>query len=293
MSELTPELAPEVVAACEAGAEEAAGALSRSLDGEFSMTVGEAGTYSAQTAPEGFDGAGLAVLMKFGDVGVTALIPESSGLLPEWYADPDPTGESKLSTLAQELSMLLVPDTLFAEDFKAARVENLSDALASAGVAEDAALVALELKSGDKSAQLSLVWPATTPDGLLPEVAEEEIPEPESPAVEVASPAKTGNRRIEDFSQLPGYSRSLLRIEVPVRVVLASKKESMKDIVELAAGTIIKFEKSCDEMLTLQVGDHAVAEGEAVKVGDKFGFRVSKMVMPDEHFKKVRPKNAG
>jgi len=293
MSELTPELAPEVVAACQAGAEEAAGALSRTLDAEFTMTVGEASSYSRDAAPEGFDGAGLAVLMKFGDVGVTALLPEASGLLPDWYTDPDPTGESKLSTLAQELSMLLVPDTLFAEDFKAARVESLSEALASAGVADDAALVPLALNAGDKTAQLSLIWPVASPDELLPEeVVEEEAAVVASPTAEAVSP-KAENQRVDDFSQLPGYSRSLLKIEIPVRVVLASKKESLEDIVELASGSIIKFDKACDEMLYLEVGDQQVAVGEAVKIGDKFGFRVSSMVMPDEHFMKVRPKKTG
>lgn len=135
MSELTPELAPEVVTACEAGAEEAIGALGRSLDGEFTLTVGEAGSYSPDDAPEGFDGPGLAIMMKFGDEGVTALLPESSGLLPDWYADPDATGMSKMSTLAQELSMLFMPETMMADDFEAARVGNLKEALVSAAPA--------------------------------------------------------------------------------------------------------------------------------------------------------------
>jgi len=295
MSELTPQLAPEVVAACEAGAEEAAGALSRSLDGEFSVAVGEAGSYSADAAPAGFDGAGLAVIMKFGDAGVAALVPESSGLLPEWYASPDPTGENKLSTLAQELSMLLMPETMLAEDFKAARVEHLNDALASANVADDAALVPLELKSGDQTAQLSLIWPVAAPNEMLPEVEEDDTSASadNSAAPETSAAPIAANSKIEDFSQLPGYARSLLRIQVPVRVVLAAKKELLQDIVELAAGSIIKFEKSCDETLVLQVGDQKIAEGEAVKVGDKFGFRASKMVMPDEHFSKVKPRESG
>ena len=293
MSELTPEFAPEVVAACQAGAEEAAGALSRSLDAEFTLSVGEASSYRPDTAPEGFDGAGLAVLMKFGDVGVTALLPEASGLLPDWYANPDPTGTSKLSTLAQELSMLLVPETLLAEDFKAARVESCSAALASAGVADDATLVPLELSAGDKTAQLSLIWPVASPDGLLPDVAEEEVLAATVPTKADGSRPSAANQNQQDFSQLPGYFRSLLRIELPVHVVLATKKESLKDVVELASGSIIKFNKSCDEMLHLQVGDQPVAVGEAVKVGDKFGFRVSHMVMPDEHFVKVEPKTIG
>jgi len=97
-----------------------------------------------------------------------------------------------------------------------------------------------------------------------------------------------GPGRTEDFSQLPGYSRSLLRIPVPVSVRLASKKEAIKNIIELAPGAIIKFDKACDQPLRLYVGDQEVAEGEAVKVGDCFGFRLSQMLMPKEHFRTVR-----
>ena len=114
-----------------------------------------------------------------------------------------------------------------------------------------------------------------------------------APAKADGSPTSAANQDQQDFSQLPGYSRSLLRIELPVHVVLATKKESLKDVVELASGSIIKFNKSCDEMLHLQVGDQPVAVGEAIKVGDKFGFRVSQMVMPDEHFRKVETKTIG
>jgi flagellar motor switch/type III secretory pathway protein FliN len=110
-----------------------------------------------------------------------------------------------------------------------------------------------------------------------------------APAAEAASPAPS---RPLDFSQLPSYSRSLLKIEVPLRVVLASRKETLKEIVELAPGTIIKFEKACDELLQMYVGDQPVAEGEAVKIGDKFGFRVLAMLMPEEHFLKVRGKSS-
>jgi len=256
----------------------------------MSLSVGEAGAYQADATPEGFDGPGLVVLLKFGEVGVAALLPETGGILPEWYATPDPTGESKLSTLAQELSMLLVPETLIADVFEARKVDCLSEALAAAEVAEDATLVPLEIQSGDKTAQLSLIWPLKTPDNLLP--AEEEEAEtvdetaPASPAAEVTQPPVT------DFCQLPGYSQSLLKIEVPVRVVLASRRESIDEVVGLVPGTIVKFDKSCEEMLQLYVGDQLVAEGEAVKVGDKFGFRVGSMVLPDEHFKSVRKKGA-
>ena len=109
-----------------------------------------------------------------------------------------------------------------------------------------------------------------------------------------AAEARPGDSpRLDDFSQLPGYSRSLLRIEVPVSVRLASKKESVQEIVELAPGSIIKFDKACDQPLLLCVGDQEVAAGEAVKIGDYFGFRLSQMLLPKEHFHPVlRPETS-
>ena len=83
---------------------------------------------------------------------------------------------------------------------------------------------------------------------------------------------------------MPQYGRSLLKIEVPVIATLARKKQSIADIIELAPGDIIQFDKSCEDALDLEVGNQPVALGEAVKVGDKFGLRIISIVMPDERF---------
>jgi flagellar motor switch protein FliM len=58
--------------------------------------------------------------------------------------------------------------------------------------------------------------------------------------------------------------------------------------MELGPGSIIQFEKSCEEMLELDVGGQAVATGEAVKVGDKFGLRIHSIVLPEERFAPLR-----
>lgn len=93
----------------------------------------------------------------------------------------------------------------------------------------------------------------------------------------------------ERLASLPNYTRSLLRIEVPVRVTLASTNLPLKRILELGQGSIIPFAKSCEEPLTLSVGNYDVAVGEAVKVGDKFGLRIASMVMPRERFFPLAP----
>jgi hypothetical protein len=83
---------------------------------------------------------------------------------------------------------------------------------------------------------------------------------------------------------LPPYSRSLLRIKVPVIVTLARKRQPLSRILELGPGAIIQFDKSCDAMLELDVATRSVALGEAVKVGDKFGLRISSITLPEERF---------
>ena len=61
-----------------------------------------------------------------------------------------------------------------------------------------------------------------------------------------------------------------------------------KYIMELGPGSILQFEKSCDEHLRLEVAGRDIAEGEAVKIGDKFGLRVSSIILPEERFHPVQ-----
>lgn len=91
------------------------------------------------------------------------------------------------------------------------------------------------------------------------------------------------------IATLPPYTRSLLRIPVPVHVTLATTRQPVGRILDLGPGTILHFGKPCDEPLTLTVGGCEVAVGEAVKVGDKFGLRVTSMVMPEEKFQPIHP----
>ena len=83
-----------------------------------------------------------------------------------------------------------------------------------------------------------------------------------------------------------------MRIKVPVVVTLAQKRQPLSQVIELGPGSIIQFEKSCEEMLDLEVGNRAVACGEAVKVGDKFGLRITSIRLPEERFKSLLGREA-
>jgi flagellar motor switch/type III secretory pathway protein FliN len=304
MPALTPEILSEVVAACNAGAGEAASGLGRTLDAQLSMAVGESEAIKAGAIPPELNGPGLAILFVVETSGAVLVLPESSSFVPAWCAAPDATGQSKLATLAQELGMNLLPEAFMPDDFKAARVDNLSAALVRSEISGEAQSVLLNLSTPDgKQGVARLIWPLAKPAEMFnaPAEAKPEVkPEPKPVAVQQFSlptdePPQPQPAQVQTFPArtLPNYSRSLLKIMVPVIVTLAEKKQPLSQIVEMGPGMIIQFEKSCEEMLELEIGERKVAAGEAIKVGDKFGLRITSIIMPEERFNTVKsPKQA-
>lgn len=304
MADLNPTIVAEVVEACRAGATEAAAALARGLDCQVTLAVGESGTVDMQALPEGLSGPGVAIVEIVEKLGALVLIPESAGVVPAWCAEPDATGQSKLATLAQELGMLLLPEQYMPMDSKAGWVKSLAGALARGGPADGAVFLSLEIQqSGTKKGLLYLIWPVTKPTAVIgaanppkpkptpapapKPAAKREPAKPKAPPS--ASPKPQAPRHPANVQELPQYANSLLRIRVPVIVTLAQKRQPLGRVVEIGPGSIIQFDKSCEEMLELEVAEHRIAVGEAVKVGDKFGLRITSMILPDERFKQVKP----
>lgn len=309
MPELNSSIAAEVFAACKAGASELAQGLGRIFGADPAVEVGEPGPLAIDALAPELSGPGLVVLLSVGSAAAVAVLPESSGLLPAWYGAPDATGVSKLATFAQEASLLLLPESLMAEEFRCQRVDDIAAALRRAGPAADATALPIGLKAADdRKATLYLFFPFTTSDQLFaataatpPNVATQPssaAPSAEEPAREkpagvlrgeaatkaAAAATSAPARPAHTLNDLPSYTKSLLRIQVPVMVTLASKKHQVSTILEIGPGTILQFKKSCDQLLELEVNGHAIGVGEAVKVGEKFGLRVTSLTLPGERF---------
>ncbi|HUG69054.1 MAG TPA: FliM/FliN family flagellar motor C-terminal domain-containing protein [Pirellulaceae bacterium] len=314
MADFTPEIASEILSACQSGGEEAARALGRALDREFSFAAGEVSTVSGDSMPDTWNGPGLVVTFHIGDSGALLLLPESSELLPDWCAEPDETGRSKLATLARELGCVILPEGFAPDEVSAARVKDLAGAFLRAEPAGDVGYLPLTLTSGDKSGEAALVWPVHSTAKTLEEpVAESadaastagasasvtDSTRKERDAAEPAAEHSVPKTRIhyadidDGIRQLPNYARSLLKVRIPVIVTLASAKYPVSQILELCPGSIIQFNKSCEDNLTLEVGNQAIAAGEAVKIGDKFGLWITSMTMPDERFWVIHGRRSG
>src|SRR3954471_23316064 len=69
----------------------------------------------------------------------------------------------------------------------------------------------------------------------------------------------------------------ILRLEVPVIVKLAERKLTLSEVMRLGPGAIIEFIKSNEEPLELLINNKAIGLGDAVKVGENFGLKISQI----------------
>lgn len=80
------------------------------------------------------------------------------------------------------------------------------------------------------------------------------------------------------------YWKSLLRIETNVAVTLAQQKIPVERILQFVPGVMIQFDKPCDRPISLEIDGNTIAEGEVVKVGDKFGLRITEIIHREERW---------
>ncbi len=78
-------------------------------------------------------------------------------------------------------------------------------------------------------------------------------------------------------SNTPSELQRILKLEVPVIVKLAERKLLLSEVMRLGVGAIIEFIKSNDEPLQLLINNKAIGVGEAVKVGENFGLRITQI----------------
>jgi flagellar motor switch/type III secretory pathway protein FliN len=79
----------------------------------------------------------------------------------------------------------------------------------------------------------------------------------------------------------------LLPVVVPVRVVVASRSVSLREILELVPGRVLDLQRPCDRPLELFAGSRLVASGDVVQVGAKLGLHVRQLPHSD-----AAPKNS-
>lgn len=100
---------------------------------------------------------------------------------------------------------------------------------------------------------------------------------PSAPATQTLAPPRSqspGSASSSRASRNDNVSR-VLKLHVPVIVQLAERSMPLSEIISLTTGAIIEFEKPADTELDLMINNKCIGRGQAVKVGENFGLRVT------------------
>ena len=72
----------------------------------------------------------------------------------------------------------------------------------------------------------------------------------------------------------------LMDVRLQVSVELGRRRYRISELLSLDQGEILELDKVAGEPLDIRVNDHLIARGEAVVVNDKFGVRLTEIIMP-------------
>jgi flagellar motor switch protein FliN/FliY len=80
-----------------------------------------------------------------------------------------------------------------------------------------------------------------------------------------------------DKDAMPNDLSRILRLEVPLVVQIAERKMSLSEVTALTHGSIIELPKQISEELDVLVNNTQIGSGRAVKVGENFGVRLTRI----------------
>jgi flagellar motor switch protein FliN/FliY len=79
-------------------------------------------------------------------------------------------------------------------------------------------------------------------------------------------------------TELPPNFDMFLDVPVGVTVQLGATQLSMRDVLQLAPGSVVQLNKLADAPVDLLVNDKLVARGEVVVIENRFGIKITEMV---------------
>lgn len=79
----------------------------------------------------------------------------------------------------------------------------------------------------------------------------------------------------------------ILDIPVLLTVELGRTKISIKNLLQLAQGSVVELAGMAGEPMDILINGYLIAQGEVVVVNDKFGIRVTDIISPADRIRKL------
>ncbi|QDT40088.1 Flagellar motor switch protein FliN [Gimesia alba] len=260
------------------------------FDFNYRLELGESGVWSPDELDEAFQGPGLVALFRIGEEAMVGLIPANIPL-PDWYTAPGDSQSSRLQTLSLEWSMNLIPmDLGDVDEFKTYYADSLLTEVSQGAPSDWAALLRINLFQAEDesdgqspSAVIPVIWPLTKPP-----VTDSPEPEPD-PAPQPSASSGNSPQSMPSMGT-NSDSNPLNRInKLPVQAIvkLATKKIEMKQLLSICPGSLITFDKPCEDPLDMYINNQVYCQGEAVKIGENFGLKIDQVGFKQEYETKI------
>ena len=126
-----------------------------------------------------------------------------------------------------------------------------------------------------------------TPAAADPGFSDAEVPRVEGEAVAFGAAVAL---RAEAPAGAPAQRNLdlLLDVSVPITVQLGGAEMQIRDVLDLAPGSIVALDKLAGEPVDVFVRGRLLARGEVVVVDDNFGIRITHIVNPDTRVNSLR-----
>lgn len=160
--------------------------------------------------------------------------------------------------------------------------------------------------STDAASEEEDPWAAAMAEQESAEASEEEDPwatamaeqesaeaSEEEPAASPAPAAKSASDDIfRPLSPDSGSSQArelemIMDIPVKLTVELGRTKLTIKQLLELAQGSVIELEGLAGEPMDILINGYLIAQGEVVVIEDKYGIRITEIITPSERIHKL------
>ncbi|HTN67041.1 MAG TPA: flagellar motor switch protein FliN [Burkholderiaceae bacterium] len=116
----------------------------------------------------------------------------------------------------------------------------------------------------------------------------------EQAQAEAAAQAKSASADVfQDFASPLGRTDThndidfILDIPVQLTVELGRTKIAIKNLLQLAQGSVVELDGLAGEPMDVLVNGCLIAQGEVVVVNDKFGIRLTDVITPSERIRKL------
>jgi flagellar motor switch protein FliN/FliY len=109
------------------------------------------------------------------------------------------------------------------------------------------------------------------------------------------SPVQTKQASASVFQEFAGSIKGntqndidfILDIPVQLTVELGRTKIAIKNLLQLAQGSVVELDGLAGEPMDVLVNGCLIAQGEVVVVNDKFGIRLTDIITPSERIRKL------